>query len=209
MPSAPTRPRAEVDVIDRADRARAALSPARRQLLQLLRQPASATELAHTLGLTRQRVTYHLRALEAVGLVDVVDERRRRGFTERVFQARADRLIVDPAILGSPTAHAHVQDRFAAEHLIDAAASVVRDVARMQGAAQRDGTRLLTFAVESEVTFAAPADVHRFCDRLADAIRGIGDDFQAPAGRRFRIVAGCHPASTQTTDDRAATGGAS
>jgi hypothetical protein len=38
----------------------------------------------------------------------------------------------------------------------------VRDVARLQAAAQRSGTRLLTFTVETEVHLGAPSDVERF-----------------------------------------------
>jgi DNA-binding transcriptional ArsR family regulator len=68
-----------VRLVEEPDRLRAALTPLRRRLLELLRVPTSATELAATLGLPRQKVNYHVRALEAAGLVRLVEERQRRG----------------------------------------------------------------------------------------------------------------------------------
>jgi DNA-binding transcriptional ArsR family regulator len=173
------------------ERVRAALSPLRRTLLERLRAPASATQLAASLGLPRQRVNYHLRALERAGLVELVETRRRRGCVERVVIAAADAFLVDPSLLGStPTEQ---QDRFAATHLVTTAANVVRDVARQQTEADRQGARLLTFTLEAEVGFAAPEDLERFTDELADAVARTAARFNAP-GRRYRVVVGGHPA---------------
>lgn len=172
-------------------------------MLERLRQPASATKLAAELGFSRQRINYHLRALEQARLLELVEERPRRGFTERVLAARADAFVVDPAVMGSVAA-IEEQDRCAAEHLIGAASAVVRDVARMQSAAQREGTRLLTFTIETELRFAAPADVERFCDRLAELVADTAASHSAGAGGRpYRVVLGGHPApSDPPTEDR-------
>ena len=40
----------------------------------------------------------------AAGLLDLVEERPRRGFTERILAARADAFVVDPAVLGAVAA---------------------------------------------------------------------------------------------------------
>ena len=162
------------------ERVRAALSPLRHTLLKRLREPSSATRLAAELGLPRQRVNYHLRELERAGLVELVEERQRRGCTERVLAARS--FVVDPAVIG-------VQDDFAAGHLVSTAAGVVRDVTRMQAAADRRGERLLTFTVEAEVGFEAPEDVERLTEALARTVAA----FDGP-GRRYRIIVGGHPA---------------
>src|SRR6266704_348815 len=70
--------------LDEPDRVLTALSPLRRKLLNRLREPSSATQLAAALGLPRQRVNYHLRTLEAAGLVELVELRQRRGCVERI-----------------------------------------------------------------------------------------------------------------------------
>jgi hypothetical protein len=64
----------------------------------------------------------------------------------------------------------------------------------MQAEADRKGTRLLTFTIEAELTLASPADVERFTTDLAKAVAGVADDHAAPAGPRYRIVIGGHPA---------------
>jgi DNA-binding transcriptional ArsR family regulator len=189
---------ASITLLDRADRLKVALSPIRRRLLDRLRQPASATELAAEMDLGRQRVNYHLRELEKAGFVHLVEERQRRGCVERILAARADAFVVDPAVMGSRgtlAIKASAQDRYSAEHLIDAAGDVVRQVARMRARAEEEGTRLLTFAIDTEVSFATPADLERFTTALAEFVARQAAHVHNPAeGRRFRILLGGHPA---------------
>jgi DNA-binding transcriptional ArsR family regulator len=188
---------ARVELLEEPDRVRTALSPARRQLLDRLREPSSASRLAAELGVSRQRVNYHLRALEDAGLIELVEERQRRGFTERVVRTRAGAFLVDPAIAAPAGDPVRAQDRFAAEHLLDTATGLVRDVARMQAAAAEQGSRLLTFTLETEVGFARPTDVEAFVLDLARAIEDIGRRHSGAPGRPYRVVVGGHPAARQ------------
>ncbi|MGW0479489.1 ArsR/SmtB family transcription factor [Nonomuraea sp. NPDC003214] len=178
--------------LEEPDQVRMALSPIRRRLLELLREPSSASRLAEELDLPRQRVNYHLKALEKAGLVELVEERQRRGFTERVLQATGATLVVDPAVMGR--AFDRIQDQYSAEHLVEVAAGTVREIARMQAEADKAGQRLLTFTVEAEVRFAEPGDLHRFADTLAEAVRRTVEAFDSPGGRPYRLIVGAHPA---------------
>src|SRR5690606_12832890 len=142
-------------MLDDARTARLALSPLRRELLARLRQPASAAGLAEALDQPRQKIGYHLRILEKAGLIAEVSTRRRRGFTEKLFEARSEALLIDPMLLvPADPAVVDKQDRFAAAHLMRTAAGIVRDVSRMQEAAESECSRLLTFTVEADVAFA-------------------------------------------------------
>ncbi|RIQ30103.1 winged helix-turn-helix domain-containing protein [Jiangella rhizosphaerae] len=176
---------------------RVALAPPRRELLTHLREPASATQLAAALGLPRQRVNYHLRVLEAAGLVELVEERKRRGCVERILRAKPGAVVVDPAVMSAgdeQARFARLQDQYAAEHLVSVAADTVRDVARMQAKADDAGKRLLTFTIEAEVRFAGPGDVHTFTDDLTEAVRQVVARFDTEGGRPYRMVAGGYPA---------------
>ena len=192
-------------LIDEPAALRAALTPVRRQLLDRLRQPASAVEVAGELGLPRQRVNYHLRTLEAAGFLELVEERPRRGCVERVLRTSARAFIVDPGVIAPVTGEAGRrgaarQDRFAAETLVDAASSVVRDVSRMQAQASAEGTRLLTCAIETEVRLASPADFAKLSAVLATLVaRAVTDIGVTEGGRRYRVVVGAHPAPATTT----------
>jgi len=190
-------------LVDEPAALRAALTPVRRQLLQRLREPASAVEVAGELGLPRQRVNYHLRTLEAAGFLELVEERPRRGCVERVLRTSAKAFIVDPGVIaparppaaGDAARRAAHQDRFAAETLVDAASSMVCDVSRMQARASAQGTRLLTCAIEAEVRLASPADFAKLSAVLATLVaRAMADVGVAEGGRRYRVVVGAHPA---------------
>lgn len=178
--------------LDEPDALRTALSPTRRRLLGLLREPSSASRLAEELDLPRQQVNYHVKELEKAGLIELVEERRRRGFVERLYRAAQTTLIVDPGVMGR--AFDGIHDQYAAEHLVEVAAGTVRDVARMQAKADEAGQRLLTFTIEAEVRFAEPGDLHRFADALTDAVRRTVESFDTVGGRPYRFIAGTHPA---------------
>jgi len=79
----------DIQVIDDPAAATVALEPTRSRLLSELAAPASAATLAARVGLTRQKVNYHLHALEAHGLVRLAQERKWGGLTERLLVASA------------------------------------------------------------------------------------------------------------------------
>lgn len=192
---------ARTGLIDDAVRARIALDPTRRRLLEALRVPGSAASLAQVLGMPRQKIGYHLRALEDAGLIGLVETRPRRGFTERVLVARADAFVVDPGIMGgAQPGAAAAQDRYAAEHLVAQAAGVVRDVTRMRAAAEAQGARLLTFTIEADLSFAAPGEIEAFTTDLSRAVAELAARY-APTGggRRYRLLIGGHPAPATPT----------
>lgn len=183
------------------DRLRAALPPIRREILERLRTPGSASTLATDMGASRQKLNYHLKALEDAGLVTLVEERPRRGFVERILVACADTLLVDPSVMADRRpVPGPVQDRFAADHLIAAAAGVVAEVGRMQAEADQQGARLLTFTIEAEVALARPSDLELYAERLAEAVAAVSAAFNAEGGRRYRVVAGAHPVPNTRKD---------
>ena len=200
MSDAPAMKSLATDLIDNPDRARMALSPIRRQLLLRLRRPASAAQLAVEMSMSRQKLGYHLRALEAAGLIGLAEERGRRGFIERLLVARADAFVIDPSIMGAASSSGiDAQDRYAADHLMQAAADVVRNVTRMRAAAETEGKRLLTFTIEADVGFASPGDIETFADRLAAAVAELARAYPAEGeNRRYRLVIGGHPAAQGT-----------
>ncbi|MGI5267909.1 helix-turn-helix domain-containing protein [Nonomuraea sp. CA-218870] len=188
----------QMSLMDEPERLRVALTPIRRQLLARLREPASAVQLAAELGQPRQRVGYHLKVLEQQELIELVEERRRRGCVERVMRATAKAFLVDPDVLASPgqidADFTRIADRHAAEHLVEVAAGTVREVTRMAAEADRQGVRLLTFTLEADVRFAEPGDVHRFTDELAEAVSHLAARYDTSGGRPYRLTAGGHPA---------------
>jgi len=187
-------PVAQTALIEDAESALLALDPVKRRLLEALREPGSAASLARKLDLPRQQLGYHLRALEQAGLVRLVEERKRRGFVERILVATARDYVLDPAML-APAHAVNGQDRHAADHLVQVAGSVVREVTRMRGAAEAAGQRLLTFTIEADLGFAQPRDFEEFSDALAKAVADLAARYAPIADtRQYRLVIGAHPA---------------
>ena len=198
----------DVEVIDDPAAAVAALEPIRARLLAELARPGSASTLAGRVGLTRQRVNYHLRTLEAHGLVKLVREQRRRGLIERVMQASAAAYVVSPGALGqAAVAPERTSDRLSASYLVALAARVVREVGDLVRGAERAGKRLATLSLDTQVSFRSAADRAKFTRELTDAVSGLVaryHDADAPGGRAFRLIVMAHPlprAASQQEED--------
>src|SRR4051794_33979188 len=186
----------EIQVIDDPAAAMVALEPTRSRLLSELAVPASAATLAMRVGLARQKVNYHLRALEANGLVRLAEERKWGGLTERLLVATAASYVVSPTALGPIAADPNREvDRLSASYLIALGARVVREVGELVRRAKAAGKRLATLGVDTEVRFRSAADRAAFTDELAEAITKLVSkyhDESAPGGRPHRLVVVAH-----------------
>jgi DNA-binding transcriptional ArsR family regulator len=189
---------AAVDVIEDPAAAAVALDPLRARMLAELRDPASAATLAARLGLPRQKVNYHLRALEAHDLVAVAEERRHGGLTERLLVATAASYVVSPAALGASAPDpAAVGDRLSASYLVALGARVVREVGLLARRAERAGRRLPTLAVDAEIHFAGAEEQARFADELTAAVTRLVAAYHREGGRPHRLVIAAHPQPTE------------
>jgi DNA-binding transcriptional ArsR family regulator len=187
----------DVEVIHEPEAAVVALEPVRARLLAELSEPASAAELAGRLGLPRQKVNYHVRALESHGLVQQHGERRHGGLTERILVATAASYVVSPAALGAAASDpGRAGDRLSARYLIALGARIVREVGDLVRGAELAGRRLPTLSIDSEVRFATPAARAAFAEELAGAVATLVSryhDETAPDGRSYRLIAAVHP----------------
>lgn len=187
----------DIHVIDDPVVAAVALEPTRSRLLSELAAPASAAALAARVGLARQKVNYHLKALEAHGLVRLADERKWGGLTERLLVATAASFVVSPNALGPVAVDPKREvDRLSASYLIALGARIIRDVSGLVRRAEVAGKRLATLAVDTEVRFRSPTERAAFSQELAEAIATLVakyHDDTAPGGRPHRLVVVAHP----------------
>jgi DNA-binding transcriptional ArsR family regulator len=187
----------DVEVIDDPAAAVVALDPVRARLLAELSQPASAATLAERLGIARQKVNYHLRTLEAHGLVEVAEERRWGGLTERLLVATAASYVVSPGALGEAASDpGRASDRLSARYLIALAARVVGEVGELARRADRTGRRTATLAIDTEIRFRSAAERAAFAGELTAAVTKLAaryHDDSAPGARRHRLVVAAHP----------------
>lgn len=187
----------DIQVIDDPAAATVALEPVRCRLLSELATPASAAALASRVGLARQKVNYHLRALEEHGLVRLAEERKWGGLTERLLVATAASYVVSPSALGPVAVDPEREaDRLAASYLIALGARVVREMGDLVRRAAEAEKRLATLAVDTEVRFRSATERAAFAGELTEAITRLVakyHDGAAPGGRAHRLVVMAHP----------------
>jgi DNA-binding transcriptional ArsR family regulator len=187
----------DLRVIDDPASASVALDPVRSRLLSELRTPASAATLAGRMGLPRQKVNYHLRTLEAHGLVRVDSKKRWGGLTERRLVATASSYVVSPGALGPVAADpAREMDRLSASYLVALAARVIREVGQLLRKSEELDKRLATLSIDTEVRFRSTEDRAAFSSELTAAVAALVaryHDDAAPNGRRHRLMIGAYP----------------
>ena len=187
----------DLEVIESPAVAAMALDPTRSRLLAELAEPASAAALAARLGVPRQKVNYHLRALEASGLVDVAGERHWGGLTERRMVATAASYVISPGALGAVAPDpGREADRLSASYLIALAARVIREVGGLLRSARTQDKRLATLSIDAEVRFKNPTDRAAFSKELASTIASLVaryHDTATPGGRSHRLIVVAHP----------------
>ena len=198
----------DVAVIEDPAAAEISLDPVRARLLAELAEPASATMLAARVGLPRQNVNYHLKALERYGLVELLEERRKGNVTERVLRATAASYVISPTALASVQPDpSRSPDRLSARWLLAVASRLVRDVGELITGATKARKRLATFAMDGQVRFASAADRAAFAEELASAVTSLVakyHDETAERGRDHRVIVAVHPSikPERVDDDR-------
>ena len=189
----------DVAVIDDPAAAEVSLDPIRSRLLSELVEPSSASMLAARIGLARQKVNYHLRALERHGLIELVEERRKGNCTERVLRASAASYVISPSALAAVQPDpARSPDQVSAQWLLAVAARLVRDVGSLVVGSRKANKRVATFAIDGEVRFGSAAERAAFAEELSAAVTSLVRKYHTDGGRSHRMVIAVHPTVTAT-----------
>ena len=197
----------DVAVIDDPAAAEVSLDPVRARLLAELAVPGSASALAAKVGLARQKVNYHLHALERHGLIELVEERRKGNMIERVMRATATSYVISPIALAAFAPDPdRAPDQLSALWILALAARLVREVGELIARARRARRPLATFGIDAQVRFASASDRARFAAELSDAIDTLVSKYHdgvASGGRQHRLIVALHPSITRPASDDA------
>jgi len=171
-------------------------APLRQRILETLAEPGSASTMARTLGLARQKVAYHVRQLEKHGFVELVREEQRRGCKERIVRRTAQYLVASPAVLAPALDPRKLKDKFSSSYLIALASRMAQEVGEAQAIAEKAGKRLPTLSTDVEIRLRSPREREAFAEELLEAIARLAakyHDENHPDGRTYRVVVGAHP----------------
>jgi DNA-binding transcriptional ArsR family regulator len=183
-----------VRTIDSPDELQALAHPLRVQILDALRSPDSAAGVARRLGVARQKVNYHLKELERVGLVVARGERRTGNFVEALYQSNARTLVVSPrAAWGDPRRLAALTDQIALEQLITLGERLARDAAVLLDRAAFDGEEIASVAVDAEVRLADERSRTAFLQEYLAAIGPVLKKYGTGSGAPYRVALATYP----------------
>jgi biotin operon repressor len=188
-----------VGLVADAPRAGVMLKPLRLEILAAAREPQSATAIAATLGLPRQKVNYHVRQLARAGFLRRAGRQRKRGLVEQKYVVTARAFLLGSAVLGPMSTEAEHGDKMSAAYLLTLAAQMQREASHAWRDAHAEGKRLPVLSLDTEIAFESPDQRARFADALAAAVTKVVADHTVPAAvatrsaRPFRLVLGCYP----------------
>ena len=192
-------PLAAVHMVRDSDALRALSHPTRIELLERLREPASAAEVARQLGQPRQRVNYHLKALEGSGLVEKVGTRRAGNFVESLYRAAAGAFLVAPEVAwANPRRMAALRRDQSLGALVEIGARLQHDAAALLDSAAFDEQIVASAAVAAETCFASAQERAAFLREYLTATRALIDKYGSRRGEAYRVVMAVHPMIEET-----------
>jgi len=202
---------AELECVTDGARAAALVQhPLRRWILAGARHPVSATELALALGLTRQRVNYHVRQLVRAGYLRPAGRRKKRNLVERQYVATARGYVLSPKMLGPVAATAtEGSDATSPWYLLGLTSLAQQELATVTERSARAGESASSDSLMTELSFDNPAQRADFARALRQALAGVLAEHSAPyqAGARseggaYRLMVGCYPIPEPETGKR-------
>ena len=183
-----------VKLVDEPEGLQALSHPVRVQVLEALRQPASAADAARQVGHPRQNVNYHVKELERAGLVRRVGERRKGNFIEGLYQAVASTFVVSPrAAWGDQRRIEAMRDQFSLERLVHLGERLERDAAVLLDRAAFDGEQIASVAVEADVHFASERDRAAFLEEYLEAVGPLFRKYGRRGGAPYRVALAAYP----------------
>lgn len=181
--------------IDDLARARVLLQPRRVQILELLRERGTCTELARQLGTSAQNANGHVKALLRAGLVRVVERRKKRNMTESVYQACSKAYWLSPKLtrrMGDDGSE--LRDRLSLHNLLAMSERLQEDAAALLS--EVDEHEVPSLGVTAEITLKTPEQRDAFSRDFLRAMHRLLEKYQGtgPNEHSYTAMLVCYPA---------------
>src|SRR3954451_22811238 len=166
----------------------ALLKVKRVEVIRRLAEPSTCTQIGSELGETPQAIYYHVKRLQAAGLVTLVEERRVRGIAEGIYQAVARSYWVSPACVGRLGAPRERSDLLGLGYLLELSEEMSRDIAALAAGP----VTLPSFGIAGDIHLA-PEDGAAFVAELQRAFGEVLARYGSSEGHQFRLALACYP----------------
>jgi DNA-binding transcriptional ArsR family regulator len=186
----------EVRVLDDLEAVQALGHPLRVQILEAVREPASAAAVARKLAEPRQKVNYHLKDLERVGLVRPTGERRVGNLVETLYRAVARSYVISPKIAwADPRRLQALNDQHSLETLVALGDRLQRDAAALLDRAAFDSEQIASASVAADVRFDSEDERAAFLDEYLRSVTELFGRYGSKTknGTPYRVVLAAYP----------------
>jgi DNA-binding transcriptional ArsR family regulator len=181
-------------VIESPEQAMVLLNPLRGEIVSHLLEPASASEVARQLNETPQRINYHLKSLEKVGIVRRVGTRQVRNLVEVLFQAVAKSFVLAESLSMKPETMRKLKDQGALTHLITTSERMKRDALLLME--QSDENELIaSAALQLQISLADPTQRNAFIEEYVALVHKLAAKYHSDANLEdtYQVLLAVYP----------------
>ena len=183
-----------VGIVDDSEQVTVLAHPIRVAILNELRTPNSASGVARTIGETRQKTHYHVKALLDAGLIRPVSERRTGGFVEQLYEAVASSFLVSPRLAWSGDGRvAALRSQLPLEHLVRLGETLQREATELLDRAAFDGDDIPCAAVDATVRFKDEESRSAFISEYMAALKPLLKRYGSRTGDAYRVAVAVYP----------------
>lgn len=194
----------EALIVESAEQATVLLHPLRAEILSVLSEPLSAAEVGRKMNETPQRVNYHLKALEKVGLVHQVGKRQVRNLVEVLYQAIAKSFILSEYLgLGEETIK-KLKDQSSLSNIVTLAETMKKDaIALLDYADQHQD--IPSASIQSVVSLPSESIRKQFLEEYVTFVKSLINKYNKKQedGEDFKVTLAVYPDMREggTTDE--------
>ncbi|KIL34722.1 ArsR family transcriptional regulator [Cohnella kolymensis] len=183
----------EVYRLESPEQALALLNPLRAEILRMMNEPSSATEVGRQLGESPQKINYHLKSLEKVGLLRRSGTRQVKNLIEVLYQAVARTFIIPESFGWSEDTVERMKDQGALRHLITVSERMRSDAMRLMEASD-EAAEIASAALETDVYLPAEADREAFIRDYAEAMKKLAQKYRTDdKDNGYRVLMAVYP----------------
>jgi DNA-binding transcriptional ArsR family regulator len=188
----------ETYLIELPEQASALINPLRAEILSQLKQPSSATEVAKKLNETPQRINYHLKSLQKVGLVTKVGTRQVRNLVEVLYQSIAKTFLLAETLSISKETIQKIKDQGSLLHLIHTSERMKKDALLLME--QSDENEVIPSAsLQMQVNLKDESLREQFVKDYVDLVKSLVKKYQQDESHQnvYQVLLSVYPDANQ------------
>ncbi|MCH1627632.1 helix-turn-helix domain-containing protein [Ferdinandcohnia quinoae] len=189
-------------VVDNPEQAKALLNPLRGEIIGQLTEPASATEVAKAINETPQRVNYHLKTLEKVGLVKQVGTRHVRNLIEVLYLAVAKSFIMSDSLGWSHDAIERLKDQSSLAHLITISERIRKDALSLLEQSEQN-IEIPSASLQTKIVLPEKKDRNAFLNEYVKLVKQLVEKYQVneASDENYNVMLSIYPEPTGGTNN--------